>query len=213
MLCLQVFGTHASTQKLPHFCAFPASFQERSPPKCLFFMANAKLPNHPGFALPHVQNSEGREWGVGSVVVESAVLGRPDFHSRGPKTRGVPSDGLRRYGLSILKTIREIRGPNASKTRLKCTCHETALSVTRQTCTWNYPENPYLEGFRSDFWRAKIWGAPNADPTTTAPMPPRIAFSGEDEVDMLGSGDHYETYHCTQNYCRTELLLCLKYVW
>ena len=30
--------------------------------------------------------------------------------------------------------------PNAFKTRLKCTCHETALSVTRQTCTWNYPE-------------------------------------------------------------------------
>ena len=37
--------------------------------------------------------------------------------------RGVPSDGLRRYGLSILKT-REIRGSNALKTRLKCTCHE-----------------------------------------------------------------------------------------
>ena len=35
--------------------------------------------------------------------------------------------------------IREIRGPNAFKTRLKCTCHEIALSVTRQTCTWNCP--------------------------------------------------------------------------
>ena len=52
--------------------------------------------------------------------------------------REVPSDGLRRYGLSILKT-REIRGPNAFKTRLKCTCHESALSATRQTCTWNCP--------------------------------------------------------------------------
>ena len=30
--------------------------------------------------------SEGREWGVGSVVVESAFLGRPDVQSRGPKT-------------------------------------------------------------------------------------------------------------------------------
>ena len=30
--------------------------------------------------------SEGREWGVGSVVVEPAFLGRPDFQSRGPKT-------------------------------------------------------------------------------------------------------------------------------
>ena len=29
--------------------------------------------------------SEGREWGVGSVVVESAFLGCPDFQSRGPK--------------------------------------------------------------------------------------------------------------------------------
>ena len=33
--------------------------------------------------------------------------------------------------------IREIRGPNAFKTRLKCIRHEIALSVTRQTCTWN----------------------------------------------------------------------------
>ena len=40
-----------STQNLPHFRAFPASIQEHSPPKCLFFMANAKLPNRPAFAL------------------------------------------------------------------------------------------------------------------------------------------------------------------
>ena len=51
MLCLPGFGTHANTQNLPHFRAFPASIQEHSPPKCLFFMANAKLPNRPGFAL------------------------------------------------------------------------------------------------------------------------------------------------------------------
>ena len=61
--------------------------------------------------------------------------------SPGHKTRGVPSDGLRHYGLSILKT-REIRDPNAFKARLKCICHEIALSATRQTCTWNCPENP-----------------------------------------------------------------------
>ena len=53
MLCLPGFGTHANTQNLPHFRAFPASTQEPSPPKCLFFMANAKLPNLPGFALLH----------------------------------------------------------------------------------------------------------------------------------------------------------------
>ena len=51
MLCLPGFGTHANTQNLPHFRAFPASIQEHSPQKCLFFMANAKLPNRPGFAL------------------------------------------------------------------------------------------------------------------------------------------------------------------
>ena len=51
MLCLPGFGTHANTQNLPHFHAFPASTQEHSPPKCLFFMANAKLPNRPGSAL------------------------------------------------------------------------------------------------------------------------------------------------------------------
>ena len=32
-----------------------------------------------------------------------------------------------------------MRGPNAFETRLKCICHEKALSVTRQTCTWNCP--------------------------------------------------------------------------
>ena len=51
MLCLPGFGTHANTQNLPHFRAFPASIQEHSPAKCLFFMANAELPNRPGFAL------------------------------------------------------------------------------------------------------------------------------------------------------------------
>ena len=55
MLCLPGFGTHANVQNLPHFRAFPASIQEHSPPKCLFFMANAKLPNRPLFALPPVQ--------------------------------------------------------------------------------------------------------------------------------------------------------------
>ena len=33
----------------------------------------------------------------------------------------------------------EMRGPNAFKTRLKCTCREIVFSVTRQTCTWNCP--------------------------------------------------------------------------
>ena len=52
MLCSPGFGTRANTQNLPHFRAFPVGIQEHSPPKCLFFMANAKLPNRPGFALP-----------------------------------------------------------------------------------------------------------------------------------------------------------------
>ena len=51
MLCLPGFGTHANTQNLPYFRAFPASIQEHSPQKCLFFMANTKLPNRPGFTL------------------------------------------------------------------------------------------------------------------------------------------------------------------
>ena len=58
MLCLPGFGTHANTQNLPHFRASPASIQEHSPPKCLFFMANAKLPNRPGFALLPVRTSD-----------------------------------------------------------------------------------------------------------------------------------------------------------
>ena len=50
LLCLPGFRTHADSQNLPHFRGFPASVQEHCPPKCLFFMANAKLPNRPGFA-------------------------------------------------------------------------------------------------------------------------------------------------------------------
>ena len=51
MLCLTGFGTHANTQNLPHFRAFPASIWGHPSPKCLFFKANAKLPNRPVFAL------------------------------------------------------------------------------------------------------------------------------------------------------------------
>ena len=45
----QDLGHNAKTQNLPHFRAFPASIRERSSPKCLSFMANARLPNRPGF--------------------------------------------------------------------------------------------------------------------------------------------------------------------
>ena len=58
MLCLPGFGTHANTQNRPHFRAFPAIIQEQCPPKCLFFMANAKLPNRPGFALLQGETSQ-----------------------------------------------------------------------------------------------------------------------------------------------------------
>ena len=37
-------------------------------------------------STPSISKTEGREWGVGAVVVESAFLGHPAFHSRGPKT-------------------------------------------------------------------------------------------------------------------------------
>ena len=57
MLCLPGFGTHADSQNLPHFRPFPASIQEHSPPKCLFSMASAKLPNRPRFALLQGGNS------------------------------------------------------------------------------------------------------------------------------------------------------------
>ena len=60
MLCLPGFRTHANTQNLPHFRAFPASAQERSAPKCLFFKPNAKLPNRPGFCPPTVFLSRGK---------------------------------------------------------------------------------------------------------------------------------------------------------
>ena len=69
--------------------------------------------------------------------------------------RGVPSDGLRRYGLSILDDIREIRGLNAVKTRLKCTHHEI--------CPFSNKTNLHLELpgiFRNYFilvYIKKIW--------------------------------------------------------
>ena len=53
--------------------------------------------------------------------------------------------------------IREFRGPNAFKTRLKCSCH---LSLTRQTCTWNCPETENRGDLRfgdGDVGNRKSW--------------------------------------------------------
>ena len=76
MLCLPGFGTHANTQNLPHFRAFPASIQEHSPPKCLFFVANAKLPNRPAFALLQVHRLQ-RYWPLKGRI--SGPSGRLQF--------------------------------------------------------------------------------------------------------------------------------------
>ena len=51
ILCLPGFGTHANTQDLSHFDAFPANIQGHSSPKRQFSMTNDKLPNRPGFAF------------------------------------------------------------------------------------------------------------------------------------------------------------------
>ena len=48
---------------------------------CFFWHASVSL-----VSTLSAHYSEGREWGVGSVVVESAFLGHPDFQSRGPET-------------------------------------------------------------------------------------------------------------------------------
>ena len=49
---------------------------------------------------------------------------------------------------------------NAFKTRLKYTCHEIALSVTRQTCTWNCPggvrKELRLVELRADFCQKSL---------------------------------------------------------
>ena len=47
---------------------------------------------------------------------------------------------------------KEIKGPNAFRTRLKCICHEIALSVTRQTCTWNCPAEGWMGVMRVCVW-------------------------------------------------------------
>ena len=64
-------------------------------------------------------------------------------HPRPSYFRGVPSDGLRRYGLSILKTEGKSEIQMPLKQGSKCICHEIALSVTRQTCSWNWPVLEY----------------------------------------------------------------------
>ena len=94
MLCLPGFGTHPNTQNLPHSRAVPASIQEHCPPKCLFFMANAKLPNRPGFAL--LQGSQKgcvlkmacKNWsenaieGIGPKIAGGGELGNPKTRRR-----------------------------------------------------------------------------------------------------------------------------------
>ena len=49
---------HTQTPRICYiFVLSPASIQEHSPPKCLFFIAKAKLPNRPGFALIQGKNT------------------------------------------------------------------------------------------------------------------------------------------------------------
>ena len=84
MLCLPGFGTHANIQNLPHFRAFLASIQEHSPPKCLFFMVNAKLPNRPVFALLQLGGSLGLERGSGIPNNEWDL--RDHLHNPKPET-------------------------------------------------------------------------------------------------------------------------------
>ena len=55
MLCLPGFGTHANTQNLPQFRGFPCEYPGALSPEMPIFMANAKLPNGPGFAVLHVR--------------------------------------------------------------------------------------------------------------------------------------------------------------
>ena len=84
MLCLPGFGTHANTQNLPHFRAFPASIWEHSPPKCLFCMANAKLPNRPVFAL---LSTVVKLWKFSREILKTPPFLSPAFPggSRNPK--------------------------------------------------------------------------------------------------------------------------------
>ena len=84
--CLQDFG-HTQTHRIcPTFsCAFPASIQEHCPPKCLFFMANAKLPNRPRFALLQLP-----PWDSGNTTTPPP-LGRQEYHDPPPPaTAGIP---------------------------------------------------------------------------------------------------------------------------
>ena len=87
-------------------------------------------------AIKHMINS------ASTVVLSN--LRRYCFSGGASAERNCPKPGSSKWRFAALRFVhsqdtREIRGPNAFKTRLKCTCHEIALSVTRQTCTWNCP--------------------------------------------------------------------------
>ena len=83
-------------------------------------------------------------WKVGAVPFFLGRDGQGDRELLKRKVTHQLLPGTSKWRFAALRfvhsqDIREIRGPNAFKIRLKCTCHEIALSVTRQTCTWNCP--------------------------------------------------------------------------
>ena len=81
-------------------------------------------------------------------------MGRPDFQSRGPKT-------------TILKGCRGI-----SLTPLSIFSQDNSGHYQNISVALNFePKARLLKGCPVEGFGAKIWGAPNADPTTTDPMP------------------------------------------
>ena len=106
-------------------------------------------------------NSEGREWGVGSVVVESAFLGRPDFQSRGPKTLILKGFGAI-WGKNLGRPKRSGK-KKAHKHKLFCPVGlGTTPGLSRgfhRVCPWDKPgENlgqtrvsPYSTQWKPDF--------------------------------------------------------------
>ena len=79
---------------------------------------------------------------------------KKSFSRRRLEGRNTPSPQVTVCGVTVCPFSRHKgnHGPKCLKTSVKCTCHEIALSDTRQTCTWNCPaKGPKIEKIQALF--------------------------------------------------------------
>ena len=232
MLRLPGFGTHANTRQNLPYRAFPASIQEQSlgiyhivlsllvsrncPSKCLFFMANAKLPNRPGF-VPPGGLCEGEELGAKKTIEEKKdkqkfheiVLGfwggfslcaflpirnAPKKHSHPPSPGTIPEIRLRLCAFSFPEQI----------SKLGVLCAPVAIINFALLCRNSLLNPTYTQRFLQEF-DAKLIIATGAhatpmieiSPLTNPPLWKPLKTASKDTQQIKRSSRFFLLFSCS----------------